>query len=240
MKIKSLLLLSIFLCCLYSCDKSENQDKVDVAGTYKGTYSSSLVGITDFMLIINQDGNTISGNYYSDISTGTISGSVDGSNLTFTLTQTTSYCTGTFTGSGTISGNTISFSFQGTDCLGTHTMGSGVVLKESSGTDLPEFSFLDLAGTWTGTAYHPSYSATLTLTVTNNGNVSGSAVTSTWAIDSKGTVTGGGSYSLMLGSTWYDANTSWLLQLDESKQKLTGVLVVYVGGLQLNTALVKQ
>jgi hypothetical protein len=158
----------------------------------------------------------------------------------FPLTQTTSYCTGTFSGSGTISGESISFSFQGTDCLGTHTNGTGDVVKESSGTDLPEFSQIELVGTWTGTAYHPSYSSTLTLTVTSSGNVSGSGVTSTWTIDSKGTVTGGGSYSFIMGSTWYDAGASWNLQLDQSKQKLTGVFVVYVGGLQLNSTLVKQ
>ncbi len=241
MKIKTLFLQIIILCSFISCEKNENQVNTDVAGTWKGSFSSDLIDNTDIMLIIKQDGNTISGNYYAERSVGTISGSVDGSKLTYTLTQTTSYCTGTFTGSGTISGESMSFSFQGTDCLGTHANGTGDVVKESSGTDLPDFTQLDLAGIWSGTASNSVNSFTLTLTVTYTGNVTGDGVNSTWTIDPMGTVNGGGDFEFISGSQLIVASASWNLQHNEAKQTLTGVFDVYVSGLHdLEITLVKQ
>jgi len=241
MKIKYLIIELLLVLSFYSCEKDENQADMNIVGTWKGSFSSSLIDNMGIMLIIMQDGNEITGNYYSDMSVGTISGSVDGNKLAFTLTQTSSYCTGTFSGSGSISDASISFNFQGTDCMGAHSNGIGEVTKESSSTDLPNFSQVDLIGIWIGTATNSQNSFSVTLTVTSTGIVSGSGVSSAWTIDSKGTVTGGGSFSFISGSYFYVASASWYLQINDGKETLTGIFDVYISGLHdLEICLVKQ
>jgi hypothetical protein len=139
------------------------------------------------------------------------------------------------------SGDNISFTFTGTDCLGDHSNGTGQVVKKSSGTDLPEFWQTDLIGTWTGTASNLEHSATLGLTVTSAGEVSGTGVSSTWTIDPMGIVIGGGTFTFISGTQLIIASASWNLQLNGTKDKLTGIYDVFVPGLHdLDITLVRQ
>ncbi|RMD67233.1 hypothetical protein D6833_00470 [Candidatus Parcubacteria bacterium] len=88
------------------------------------------------------------------------------------------------------------------------------------------FSLADLQGTWTGEAKNADNTVSLNLTCDTAGEVSGSGVDCTWAIDSQGKVTGSGSFTFVAGSSLIVASASWHLQLDNNKTSLSGTFNV--------------
>jgi hypothetical protein len=134
-----IILLSLtFLKCSKDTSNPVQPANVDYNGLWTGTLTSSLV-TTPAAITINMTttNNTISGTY-SVITgaVGTISGTINNNSFSFTLTQTTSTCTGSFTGQGSINGTTITFTYTGHDCWGTHNNGSGTITKYNSTADV--------------------------------------------------------------------------------------------------------
>lgn len=93
------------------------------------------------------------------------------------------------------------------------------------------FALSDLVGEWTGEASNSSNTINLNLTVDEDGNVTGSGVSSTWSITVKGKVTGGGSFSFIAGSSFMVSSGSWDLKLNDGKTRLTGEFDVSFSGL---------
>lgn len=113
---------------------------VNLAGTWAGSFRSSLAAQTPGTLSLLQAGNTLSGTYSvpSSGAGGTVSGTVLGQTARFTLAQTEPVgCPGTFNGHAVVipaSGavpDVLFFFYSGSDCLGMHSLGSG------SGTKRP-------------------------------------------------------------------------------------------------------
>ena len=105
--------------------------------------------------------------------------------------------------------------------------------KEDSPTEPSNvtYSLNDLVGSWTGEVKNSSNTITLDLNVISTGKVSGSGVSSQWSIDTKGKVTGSGSFGFISGSHLIVANSSWSLQLDSKKTNLSGEFNVGYSGL---------
>lgn len=102
-----------------------------LTGTWQGTYSTSLVSTTGATATLIQNGSSLSGSFVgSNGYSATVSGSVSGSNVQFTLTSTVPGCSGSFIGTANLSGATLTASFQGSDCLGTHTNGTATLTKQ--------------------------------------------------------------------------------------------------------------
>jgi hypothetical protein len=110
--------------------KTAVQSQTTYAGTWNGTYKSNLVDPTNVTLMFQQLGNTVTGTYLSQNGAqGVMSGTVNGSGqLVAKATQTTPTCRGTFNMVATISSGTLSWTFKGTDCLGTEN-GSGTATQ---------------------------------------------------------------------------------------------------------------
>jgi hypothetical protein len=103
------------------------------------------VSSSPLTLNLTQTSGAITGTYSSPNGAGgTVSGSVSGNTCSFTLNQTTTDCTGNFNGTGTVSANTLTFTFSGSDCLGTHTNGRGSLTKST--VPAPQSTRLYLSG----------------------------------------------------------------------------------------------
>ena len=102
---------------------------VNLAGTWNATFLSSAQPIaTNGTMTLTQTGSTIAGTYTTATGgSGTVSGTVFGRMFLFSMNQTTQGCTGTFTGHGAVmsSPEFIVYNYTGSDCLGTHNLGSG-------------------------------------------------------------------------------------------------------------------
>lgn len=101
---------------------------MDLSGLWFGTSQSSLTAPSVIIFDLEQTGANLTGTFSSGAGgAGTVSGSVSGKLLRFTLRQTTPGCTGTFTGHGVMIDAPVfvRFQFTGSDCLGTHENGSG-------------------------------------------------------------------------------------------------------------------
>ena len=110
---------------------------LDLTGTWSGTFTTSIITTpTPVTLVLSQSSSNVTGTYSSQAGgVGTVSGTLNGNTLTFSLQQTTTGCSGTFSGTGTVSGNTMTFTFSGNDCLGTHSNGQGTVTRSTSTFD---------------------------------------------------------------------------------------------------------
>jgi hypothetical protein len=103
---------------------------VNVTGTWSGSFSTNLVASATITFTLAQSGTTVTGAYASASgASGSVNGTISGSTIIFTLTQTTASCPGTFSGTATVSGNTMTFTLSGHDCLGDHYGGNGTVTR---------------------------------------------------------------------------------------------------------------
>ena len=101
-----------------------------------GRYQSNLINEAPVYAEIVQTGTTLSGTYRDDTGrTGTLAGVISGTAATLTITETTPGCTGSFTGIGTLGSvaglESIDFVFTGSDCLGAHTGGTGLLIRQT-------------------------------------------------------------------------------------------------------------
>jgi hypothetical protein len=118
----------------------ENQNSTASLVTWLGYYQSSLIEEdTPLYVEMDQSGTSFSGSFMDQSGQeGTINGTITDEDVTLRFTQTTQGCNGTFTGEGIIDTaylprtNTIFFDFSGTDCNGTHTDGSGMLIMKKS------------------------------------------------------------------------------------------------------------
>lgn len=123
-----LLSLCLFIPACGGGGSSSSSNDAGLTGTWNGTFSTSYVGTTTVSFTIVQSGNAVTGNWYaSNGARGTVSGTVTGNSLSFTIINT-SNCSGTYTGTATLSDNTLTFQGTGTDCSGSGTF-QGVVTK---------------------------------------------------------------------------------------------------------------
>lgn len=109
---------------------------------------------------------------------------------------------------------------ESSSASGTITMNANHTLNATA--EAASFDSTDIVGTWQGTAG----SFSLSLTVDSTGKATGSGVSSTWSIDSTGKVTGGGSFAFVSGGYLIVAAASWNLQLNSTKNQLTGKYTV--------------
>ncbi len=109
---------------------------IDLTGMWVGTYTDSILRAqgwsevsANFSLI--QSGNTITGLFSAENGAqGTMNGTINGSQLNFTVNQTTPGCPGTTYSIGTIQdSNTITFTYVCSDCLGYRDDGSGTLKR---------------------------------------------------------------------------------------------------------------
>ena len=103
---------------------------INLTGTWNATFRSSLVPQANGTLTLAQSGTTLSGTYTipSTGAGGSVSGTVLGQTVKFTLTQTgPPGCTGTFTGHAVVMSppEVLFFYYSGNDCLGMHAFGNG-------------------------------------------------------------------------------------------------------------------
>ena len=127
----------------FSCDGTANaswsaQKKtlvpptVNLNGKWMGTCSSSLLNTNPITLNLSQSEDWLSGTYtVTGMADGLIDGTVSGNTVDFLLTQTTTGCAGNFVGAATVVGDTMKFTFTGSDCLGSHTNGRGTVVRDT-------------------------------------------------------------------------------------------------------------
>ncbi len=117
---------TVFLSCSSSGGGADAT--VNVTGTWSGAFSTSLVGGT-LVLVLSQTGNDVTGNYTTDDSWGTVSGTVSENVMSFTLDELTIGCPGSFSGDATVTGNSMSVTFTGDDCWGHHDNGRATATK---------------------------------------------------------------------------------------------------------------
>ena len=102
----------------------------DVSGNWSGNYSSSLISCYIDFVNLTQSGTSFTGTYNDSCgTTGIINGEYDGNAFNFTMTQTSYDCSGSFSGTAYLDGNTLTFTFTGYNCLGTHENGVGSVTR---------------------------------------------------------------------------------------------------------------
>src|SRR5215831_12263608 len=92
----------------------------DTTVTVTGGTAAPAGTIFDVVLDLVQTGSNVTGTYTTSTGDGTVTGTVSGRTLTFTLTQVHP-CAGSFSGSATIGplNAEMTGSFSGSDCAGT-------------------------------------------------------------------------------------------------------------------------
>lgn len=142
-KVKLCFVIMTLSLTIFSCSKDDGNNPTqpgnsNLSGIWSGTITSNLVTTpAAIMLSITHTGNNISGTY--NVTTGafgTIVGTVNNNSFNFNLTQTTPNCTGSFAGQGNINGTTISFTYNGNDCWGSHTNGVGNLTRYDASLDV--------------------------------------------------------------------------------------------------------
>ena len=102
----------------------------DISGNWGGHYSTNLISSNINFVELAQSGTYFSGTFNDSQGTiGTISGEYNGNAFNFIMTQTNSTCSGSFNGTAHINGNTLTFTFTGYNCLGTHKNGTGTLTR---------------------------------------------------------------------------------------------------------------
>jgi len=102
----------------------------NISGNWSGNYSSNLISGYINFVNITQSGTSFSGTYNDSLgTTGIISGGYDGNAFNFTMTQTNYDCSGSFSGIAYLNSDTLTFTFTGYNCLGTHENGVGSVTR---------------------------------------------------------------------------------------------------------------
>ncbi len=96
-------------------------------GTWSGTMGSN-VGTGPMTFNLTQSGANVSGTV-SGLNPGAISGTISGNTMNYTVTFSVS-CQGTHSGIATLDGNTMSLTWSGHDCFGTHSNGTGTLTKQ--------------------------------------------------------------------------------------------------------------
>ncbi|MCX6349279.1 MAG: hypothetical protein NTV79_07260 [Candidatus Aureabacteria bacterium] len=100
-----------------------------ISGTWEGTFSTSLVDTSSLTMTVSQDGNEFSGTYSGADFSGSLTGTITGNTITFDLDPSPD-CPGDFDGSGAISGSSLTLTFSGADCLGSHRNGEANLSKK--------------------------------------------------------------------------------------------------------------
>jgi hypothetical protein len=106
----------------------------DVSGYWVGTIQSSQIPApgTEIDFFLSQTGSSVSGGYSVPVSGafGDLAGTISGNQISFSLTQNNAACPGSFSGTAAVNGNSMTFTFTGNDCLGTHTNGQGSATRQ--------------------------------------------------------------------------------------------------------------
>jgi hypothetical protein len=133
---------------------------VDVTGVWSGPYYSSLFGSPNATLTLQQVEASVTGSYSSSAGgLGSISGSMSGDTISFTMRVTTPGCSGSFTGTGkvhvpTAGFLTMSFSFSGSSTCGGSESGTGTLRAQNIP---PITTTTDIIGTYRLTEYLDLY-----------------------------------------------------------------------------------
>ena len=101
-----------------------------------GRYESTLITDAPLYAELVLTTSTLSGPLTDGAGrTGTFNGTVSGTAVTLTITETTPNCSGTFTGTGTLGSvaglESVDFVFTGSDCLGAHASGKGLLIRQT-------------------------------------------------------------------------------------------------------------
>lgn len=179
MKKYFVILMAIGLLAMTSCggggggssSHNDNNDNppppssVNANGTWKGSYNSTASGPLTNELNIQQNGNKLTGTYFSsDGSAGTLDGTMGGNTASFTITILNADCKGSFNGTGTFDNQsdpeTVSFQFEDSMACGGDESGTVIMEKQPSSSE-------NVTGTWYGFFTGLGY---MTLELQQNGN----------------------------------------------------------------------
>ena len=164
-------------------DNPPTPSSVNANGTWKGSYNSTASGPLTNELNIQQNGNKLTGTFFSsDGSAGTLEGTLAGNTASFTITMINTDCQGSFNGTGILDNQsdpeTISFQFENSKACGGDESGTVIMAKQPSSSE-------NVAGTWYGFFTGLGY---MTLELQQNGTeVTG---TGSAAIGARGTLVG--------------------------------------------------
>jgi len=164
-------------------DNPPSPSSVNANGTWKGSYNSTASGPLTNELNIQQNGNKLTGTFFSsDGSAGTLEGTLAANTASFTITILNPDCQGSFNGTGTFDNQsdpeTVSFQFDDSTACGGDENGTVIMAKQPSSSE-------NVAGTWYGFFTGLGY---MTLDLQQNGKT----VTGTGSanIGAKGTLAG--------------------------------------------------
>lgn len=110
----------------------------DISGKWKGSCSSTLTGLIAAILTIDQNESIITGTYATSTgASGIVSGSINGDELSFSITPLNPRCSGIFNGKGFLvkTNDNISilkYSYQGSSSCGGAESGAGTLTYESA------------------------------------------------------------------------------------------------------------
>lgn len=132
-----------------------------------GAYSTGYYSAHGIVLHLQRGATTLTGTFKTGQGgTGTINGSINGSAVTFTLTETT--CSGSYTGTGTIANDTITYTYSGHDnCYGSKSNEQGIISKLDA-----SLGDVGLSGNW-GEEFDSTTIIHVALKTTDNVNYTG-------------------------------------------------------------------
>ena len=105
---------------------------IDATGTWRGTITEAAFGTNTAALSIVQSGAAVTGTYSSRYSTGNVSGSVSGNEMSVTVSATS--CTGMMYGKATIAKNIMGQQEMAFTASGTYSCSNQTYDNTASGT----------------------------------------------------------------------------------------------------------
>lgn len=109
---------------------------VDASGTWKGSCSSSLTGLSTAILDLSQNGTEITGTYATNKGvTGIVSGSINGNEISYQIIPQNRGCSGSFAGKAVVrrSANiipSIQYDYNGSSNCGGAEKGTGTLMLQ--------------------------------------------------------------------------------------------------------------
>lgn len=118
LKVKTIILLLLsILILLFSSRRIGFSQQIDISGDWEGFYYIPISGYSLVNYTITQTGNDFSGTYTTNRTSGSFQGTIDGTDLTFSVKQDTpSECQGEGTGTGKVDEEVMTFLIDWYEC----------------------------------------------------------------------------------------------------------------------------
>lgn len=104
---------------------------LNLGGTWEGRYATSLLDTTRLALELDQLEKALTGLFFTaSAANGRFQGEIGPDGIEFALDETTEGCPGSFSGTAVATDDSITFQLTGSDCLGRHANGMGVLWRQ--------------------------------------------------------------------------------------------------------------